>query len=167
MRKFQGFSLVELMVVIAIIATLASISLPLYGDFVTRAQVTESLSLVNDLKSYVKDFHRHTGQFPKTNAEAGVPEPNKLIGIYVTQIELENGAFHIQFGNRAHKALQGKILTIQPVIVPDSPMSPFSWTGGFADPPSGMISVGENRTDIDEKLLPYIMRNPRKDSSTN
>ncbi|OUS26430.1 pilus assembly protein PilA [Gammaproteobacteria bacterium 45_16_T64] len=154
--KHNGFTLIELMIVVAIIGILASIALPEYQQYITRAQVSESMTLASGLKSRVTEYHKHTGYFPENNEEAGIPPSNKLLGNYVSSIEMVDGAFHVTLGNKVNKSLQNKILTLRPIVVTGSPASPFSWLCGTASVPEGMEAVGEDRTDIDKSLLPAV-----------
>ena len=71
--KTNGFTLIELMIVVAIIGILASISLPAYQTYTTRAQLTESLVIVGELKGTVAEYYKHTGRFPADNVADGMP----------------------------------------------------------------------------------------------
>ncbi len=154
----SGFTLIELMIVIAIIGILASIAIPAYQDYTVRAQVTEAFSLASELKGSIQEFRKERGRLPNNNAEAGVPEPQFLIGNYVTRVEVRNGALHIQFGNNASSTIEQKTLTLQPLIVTGSPASPMSWRCGFRAIPKGMEAVGDNRTSVDRKFVPASCR---------
>jgi type IV pilus assembly protein PilA len=154
----RGFTLIELMIVVAIIGILASIALPNYQDYTTRSQVTEAFSLASELKGAVQEFRKDRGRFPSNNHEAGIPEPQFLIGNYVTSVDLKNGVINIHFGNNANQLIHGKILTLQPLVVTGSPASPMSWRCGLRKIPKGMESVGENLTDIDRKFVPTACR---------
>jgi type IV pilus assembly protein PilA len=81
-----------------------------------------------------------------------------LIGNYVSRVEVADGALNITFGNPVNKNIEGKILTLQPLVVPGSPMSPMSWRCGLREIPKGMQAVGTNRTDVDRKFLPATCR---------
>jgi type IV pilus assembly protein PilA len=154
----RGFTLIELMIVVAIIGILAAIAIPSYQDYTVRAQVVEAFSLASELKSSVQEFRKDRGRLPRDNHEAGVPEPDKLIGNFVTQIEVDGGALHIRFGNNANKLITDKVITLQPLVVTGSPASPMSWRCGMRAIPKGMETAGGNRTDIDRKFLPSMCR---------
>lgn len=154
----NGFTLIELMVVVAIIGILASVALPSYQVYTARSQVVESMVIASALKSDITEYYKFTGSFPRDNNEAAIPPADKLLGNYVSRVEMVNGAFHITLGNKVNKQLQDKVLTIRPIVVIDSPSSPFSWLCGSGSVPNGMEPVGENRTDIDRTLLPGACR---------
>ncbi|OZY85123.1 prepilin-type cleavage/methylation domain-containing protein [Cellvibrio mixtus] len=158
MKKFNGFTLIEMMVVVAIIAILALMAIPKADPTIARRQVLESLDLIEDYKKLVAYYQKSELVFLKDNKEAGIPEPDKLLGNYVDAIELKDGAFHLHFGNKAHPSIKGKTLSVQPIVVKDSPQSPMSWICGKADVPTGMQAVGENRTDLEIKDLPINCR---------
>ncbi len=154
----KGFTLIELMIVVAIIGILASIAIPAYQDYTIRAQVVESFSITGELKQSVRDYYKDRGRFPGDNVEAGIPIPEHLIGNFVTRVELVDGAMHVTLGNYANTNIANGILTIRPIFVSASPTSPISWICGYRVPPNGMESVGEDRTTLDKKHLPAACR---------
>jgi len=157
--KNKGFTLIELMIVVSIIGILASVAIPSYQTYTARAQLTEGLVIADELKLHIKDFYTAKGRFPNSNSEAGIPAAKYLIGNYVTSIELKDGALHVAMGNKIHKTLQDKVLSLRPVVVDDSPASPFSWLCGNATAVTGMSAVGDNLTTVDETFLPSACRN--------
>jgi type IV pilus assembly protein PilA len=154
----KGFTLIELMIVVAIIGILAAIAIPSYQDYTIRAQVTEGFAIADELKLKINEYYRTHGRFPADNRAAGVPEARFLIGNYVTGVEIANGAMHIQFGNKINQAIAGSILTMQPQVVTGSPASPISWNCGYSTPPAGLEAVGDNRTSATDKFLPSVCR---------
>lgn len=158
MKNNNGFTLIEIMVVVAIIAILALMALPTPDPAISRKQVAESLELIEDYKKLIAFYHKSAKVFLKDNKEAGIPPADKLLGNYVDRIDLENGAFHVHFGNKAHANIKNKTLSVQPIIVKGSPESPISWICGKAVVPVGMQAIGENRTNVDVKDLPLQCR---------
>lgn len=158
MRKPGGFSLLELAVVLAVVALLAMMVVPSYISRTAREQIAESLALVEKLKPAVDAFHSARQAMPSTNTDAGLPAPDQLPGNYVKTITVSNGAFHIEFGNKALTGLQGKLLSVRPVEVAGSPASPISWVCGYSVVPNGMQAAGENRTTVPSGLLPIPCR---------
>ena len=158
MKKTRGFTLIEIMVVVAIIAILALMALPSPDPAIARKQVIESMELIEDYKKLVAFYNKSTQVFLKDNKEAGIPAADKLLGNYVDRIDLKDGAFHIHFGNKAHPNIKGKTLSVQPIMVQGSPESPISWICGKAAVPTNMKAVGENRTDLELKDLPLNCR---------
>jgi len=146
------------MIVVAIIGILAAISLPAYQTYTVRAQVSESLVIVGELKSSVTEYYKVKGVFPASNEAAGLPESHLLQGNFVKAIALENGAFHIELGNKINANAAGEIVTIRPIVVKGSPASPFSWVCGNSEVPESMQAIGDNKTSIDMSFLPAQCR---------
>lgn len=158
MKKLKGFTLIELMIVVAIIGILASIAIPNYQVYVQRAETVDALSISSDIKSEINQFYKDNLQFPADNLAAGVPQPNQLISNRVSRVSVENGAVHVVLGNKASAALQGKTLTFRPAVVTGSPTSPMTWLCGYDEPVQGMEAIGINKTDIDATMLPSACR---------
>ena len=156
--KYLGFTLLELMIVVAILGILSTIAVPTFQDRVIRAQLKEALSLAEGLKPSLEAFYSARKRFPIDNTEAGVPKPEHLIGNYVTEIELRDGALHVALGHRVNAFVKGKTVSIRPAVVVGSARSPLSWLCGKAQPVPGMRAMGENRTTLSDKFLPFECR---------
>jgi type IV pilus assembly protein PilA len=157
-RNESAFTLIELMIVIAIIGILATIALPSYQDRVIRAQVSEGLGLADFVKQSVAAHYARNRSMPRSNAAAGLPESKLIIGNYVTGINVKDGAIDITFGNRANKYLVGKTITLRPAVVAAAPVVPIAWVCGNASAPEKMKVMGENTTNLPPSHLPIDCR---------
>ena len=124
-RKQQGFTLIELMIVVAIIGILASVAIPLYNNYVIRTQVAEGLHLTASAKIAAEEYFQGTGLFATTNASAGLPAANTITGNYVSQVQLiAGGNIQVTFGNRVHPDINGTTVS----LTPNSTGGSVSWT---------------------------------------
>jgi len=93
MKRNQGFTLIELMIVVAIIAILAAIAISQYQDYVIRSQVSEAASLAEGVKSPVTEFYNNRGRFPSGscaggNASVGLASSASIVGSYVSDVQV-------------------------------------------------------------------------------
>jgi type IV pilus assembly protein PilA len=115
MKKQQGFTLIELMIVVAIIGILAAIAIPAYQDYTIRAQVSEGLNLAGGAKAAVSEYTMDRGSFPTNNLQAGLSDPATLInGKYVVSVTNTNGLIAVDYGNDAHTTLSTGVLELSP-----------------------------------------------------
>jgi type IV pilus assembly protein PilA len=154
----RGFTMMEMMAVIAVIAILATLAVPSYLDRLVRDQINASLPLADIAKKPVATAWSATQAFPADNAAAGLPVPEKIVANYVSSLTVRDGAIHITFGNRASKALAGKILSLRPAVVEDAPIVPVAWVCGAAEAPDKMTVNGANLTNVPNGLLPLECR---------
>ena len=114
----QGFTLIELMIVVAIIGILAAIAIPAYQDYTIRAQVTEGLNLASAVKAGVAESFAQTGAWPADLSRAGGDNATPPSGKYVASVTVSNGTIVITYGNDANATLtsSGAVLALRPRI---------------------------------------------------
>ena len=110
--KQQGFTLIELMIVVAIIGILASIAIPSYMDYTVRAQVTEGIVLSAAAKVASIEYYLENGDWPNNNVKAGLANHNDIKGKYVKSVRVNKEVIVIMFGNDANKVISNKKLTL-------------------------------------------------------
>jgi type IV pilus assembly protein PilA len=154
----NGFTLIELMIVLSIIGILATMAVPSYQDRVIRTQVQEALNLARVAEEEIQSFYKKRGVLPRDNSAVGLPEPRIIVGNYVTAVKIVDGAVHITLGNRVNRHVLGKTLSVRPAVVAASAKVPIAWVRGYASVPAGMTAKGENRTDLLPRHLPIECR---------
>ncbi len=154
----SGFTLIETLVVLAILSILAVMMLPSNEGKVNRARIQESLNLTDQYKAQIIAYYQLNGEFPGNNEEAGLPAPGQIIGNFLAGVILEDGALHLEMGNKILPRLQGQIISIRPIFVPGVEGAPVSWICGYNTVPENMIAAGENRTSVEASNLPLECR---------
>jgi type IV pilus assembly protein PilA len=160
MRKHSaGFTWVELVMVIAVIAILGAMAIPGMQDTAIKKQVKEGLALADIAKAGVQLAYGTSGEMPANNAAAGIPPSEKIVGNMVKDVNVDAGAITLTFGNNASKAIEGKHVTLRPAVMPDQPMVPIAWVCHEVPVPGGMeLKGGRNLTDIPANHLPVECR---------
>jgi len=150
----KGFTLVELMLVVAIIGILAAVAIPAYTDYLHRAKVAEALQLVRGLQKNIADYYAWHGVMPRNNAELSLPSPTSLHGNYTRSIKVENGALHIELFDREYSSLNGS-LSLRPSLFETNPAAAsIVWVCGYANALPNFEVLGENRTNVSANYLP-------------
>jgi type IV pilus assembly protein PilA len=141
MKKQQGFTLIELMIVVAIIGILAAIAIPAYQDYTIRAQVSEGLSLASGAKTAIAEFYQDRGVMPTDNVTAGLSAPGEIVGKYVDTVTVgAAGIVTVTYGQADTNALLVGTLVLTPT------------------PNVGSVSWDCDASTIDPKWLPSACR---------
>jgi type IV pilus assembly protein PilA len=154
----KGFTLIELMIVVAIIGILAAIAIPAYQDYTIRAQVTEGLNLAGAVKASVAETFAQTGTWPVANVNAGVGVANTIQGKYVTSVTVANGGITIAYGNQANATLLAQTLGLSPAL---SGNNDVAWVCGRRPVPGGSTAAGTagvTSAGMLDKYLPQTCR---------
>ena len=147
-----GFSLLELVVVMAIIAVLALMTIPMFYSKVPRAQVEESMALIKFAQQKVEGYYGEKKALPANNDVALLQPPDKIVGLYVSAVTVVDGAINVKFRSDANGKIAGKQITWRPVISNASPI--VNWVCGYKKPPNDMQTGGVNVTDVPRDAVP-------------
>jgi type IV pilus assembly protein PilA len=150
----KGFTLIELMIVVAIIGILAAIAIPAYQDYTIRAQVSEGLTLAAAAKAAISESFAQTGIAPANRITAGLGNtdtPGDTAGNYVSSLAVVNGVITVTYSNtapqRANKLIDGKTITLVPYLSADNSVA---WkcrvVGSTAAPTNTVMTNAVNAT---------------------
>jgi len=152
----KGFTLIELMIVVAIIGILAAIAIPAYQNYTIRAQVTEGLSLAAGWKTSVAEFYNQYGTWPtgysSTGSSTTIVAAGSTTGKYVTGITVTGGAIIVTYGGtQANTNISTKTLVLNPAL---SSNNDVIWVCGYATLPTGATAVTTTASTVPAQYLP-------------
>jgi type IV pilus assembly protein PilA len=146
----KGFTLIELMIVIAIIGILAAIAIPAYQNYTIRAQITEGLTLGDGWKTAIAEYYANTGNWP---IQSNLTGTNTSVGKYETGVIVTgSGVITITYGNQANSKVSGCNLSLLPFTNTNNDVL---WQcGNSAAPNGGTSSGGVNSSTVHAQYLP-------------
>jgi type IV pilus assembly protein PilA len=166
----KGFTLIELMIVVAIIGILAAIAIPAYQNYTIRAQVTEGLNLADGMKTQVSEFFAQNGQFPASTVTTAANASNTVMfvtgavtGKYVSKVDVVKGAITVTYSNASPQTASAKItgqtLALTPYLNSNQDIV---WVCGLATAPTTAsldTSAAAGTTNISAQYLPAACHN--------
>ena len=130
----KGFTLIELMIVVAIIGILAAIAIPAYQNYTIRAQITEGLNLADGWKTAIAEYYANYGSWPSGTSLTGTSASSSK---YVSSISVNTGTITIQYGNNVNTKVSGSTLSLQPYVDANNDVA---WQCGTAPMPSTLTA---------------------------
>jgi len=108
----KGFTLIELMIVVAIIGILAAIAIPAYQDYTIRSQASEGAILADGVKTALTEFYNNYGHFPTNNTSAGLESSGSIVGKYTSNVDVSAvpGKIVVKYGLQVNSKINGSVL---------------------------------------------------------
>jgi type IV pilus assembly protein PilA len=157
----KGFTLIELMIVVAIIGILAAIAIPAYQDYTVRSQVTEGMNLASAVETGAAEYYANTGSFPATLSAAGISA--QPAGKYVKSVDVAAGAVTVVYGNQSNVAVNTQTLAFTPYLSANNDIVWICGNHGIASlspAPTLMPGATAGVTNVADKYLPQTCRTP-------
>jgi type IV pilus assembly protein PilA len=152
----NGFTLVELMIVVAILGILASLAIAAYQTYTVRSQVSEALVFASGAKVPIVDAYSRDHVLPAGRIEAGMsPAPTDSSGTYISALDIVNGRIEVTFGNQAHPDIAARTLSLTPYLANDDSIV---WRCGNAPAPPGTELVEHPEPTVEPRYLPSACR---------
>ena len=146
----KGFTLIELMIVVAIIGILAAIAIPAYQNYTIRAQITEGLSLADGRKTAIAEYFANTGGWPNTSSLSNAVASSSK---YVSTINAVGGTIAITYGGAVNSKVSGSVLALTPYTDSNNDVI---WQCGTGSYGSGASSAATSSvsTSVSAQYLP-------------
>ena len=158
----KGFTLIELMIVVAIIGILAAIAIPAYQDYTIRAQVSEGLTLAAAAKAAVAEYYLNTGEAPVNRSEAGMAGvATDTFGKYVSGVEVANGVITITYnGDDVNQNIAANTVELIPFLSGDDSVTWVCQGVDAVSEPTGSTAMGDSggSADLPAQYLPGACR---------
>lgn len=126
-RNPEGYTFIELMIVITIIGILTTIAIPQYDNYVVQSQVSKGMSLARSTRIPIATYYANKGRFPRSNQSAGLESPTSIQGKYVSAVKIQhNKKVRIEFGGFKKQNSQVSTVIRKRAIL----FSPYTLKGG-------------------------------------
>ena len=145
----KGFTLIELMIVVAIIGILAAIAIPAYQNYTIRAQITEGLNLADGWKTAIAEYYANTGNWPN---QANLTGTSNSQSKYVSTLTVTGGTIEIIYGGQVNSKVSGSTLGLVPYTDSNNDVI---WVCGTAATPTGVSTTATSiSSTVSAQYLP-------------